>query len=1618
MKNFNINETTDLISYLIQSVSNRQEFEIDDLSVNNSINLVLNLQPFNEYEVFLKLCALNLLNAAIKTETFKDVLSYDLIKSNAAKLVSVIDRLKTCNITYFYNKEENCLYIKLASIVFSFHHVPLISEILKASFNQPISWPGIRLQKIAQPLLNHALKIGEENENVKAILEANNCNNEENNEIGYEMVNSLANDSNTNNIELLNSGVNLTSDKDCTTINKNDIEINQDNHDILNGFNPGDNIEINTYGILKSGKIIVLNDQFVQLELDGNKYIRIKREAISSIEYNIKINSIIPVDLSFANPIIKNVLISEGLYSSETIKTNATITMVESRRIWIATDDKNTGSCYKGSILGYDKEKLVKGQRIYAFPFKKEKVYCVIMGMSYYELYELFENLTLLVKDNISDHKRAQILNLLTFLIKNIKLTESLSKVKELKKQLKDIMPLSASSLDDILEEDLKNEEPEIELLHDTINIEDTSLADVKNDLSNNAKSSPEDNHTNASEIEIYKPESTLLQGPKIVGKIDLSEIWTPKNKKEEEVNDNLTVIPNDSISIYGTNDLLPSMGKIIKMGNTFGFVKPHNQENNLFFNTAELVSYAGIIDTPSVGDEVIYSLGKNAHGPIAVCVHKQCTREIIEELVDKFHYNAKTSGFLKKHIEDFNNLNLETSNDIEGLVYYLNKVGINPKNSFSINNVEKLFAEKLSSNEYVIAIEKLIDIVVKKDSSKCYNLFLRSSSYAKSQKMYDVSKHLIVKALEVFKGEEGKIKYFNGLLKTINTLSNRLSNRIEINERTLIESLEISKYTFSFMPIYVRDTILAYKDFNGITPDKDTIRTGLYKEDYIEELKDNIKLNNADDLLYLTMMKLQLAFHPKEYNPKDDISKFLVNRAKNILAIGDEHRYSDVRYLLRLAYRIKSFEKGFDDTVGLYLMTLGDYTASEIDMYMSGRQSDYKFDDLLKNILVNEVNNTLELTLLAESNVDIKNRIVKEFEKFGKNTDCFDEFPTIVNEVKKRYNQYAENPAINFMSFISYLQTTAILLDREINIVKNDFVKMVSHVTDFNTGQKYQVILDAYNNIMQKIDTITPNLSTHPTEIGYETILPALELLRNNIHQKFVEIEQRVNPIIIIDILDSVGLEDNNTIELKIVIRNAGDSARNVHINKLKVSGNDLIEDNNINIDFRLSAGDEKTINIELHLCDNALKEKIAEVEFDIDYDDIYIANNQRITKSNKIYKTIEFEIKSFVEIENRFRQGAGGEELESGDSMFYGRDVIISNIQQAILTGTKNQIAIYGQKRSGKSSLLNQIRGRLVSDELHSVICGKFSLQGLPDEELKPVRWILKSIAISLLRGIRDRGINKLNKSIISEFFSAESDDFTALREFIEYINTIEELHKSHFVIFIDEFTYLYQLIKDGRVNEDFMRRWIAFIETPGINLQAIVAAQDTLPHFMNESYASNYFNKFSKEPLSYLSKEEALRLIKNPIKEVKFHNHSEELIYEYTSGSAFFTQIFCTRLIDYLNSEKKTTVVGKDEIETVANRLCTGTDRLEPSTFECLTKEADGSNFNELDNKKVLKAIAENTRAGGYTKLDNLDVNLSREQLEKVVDNLYSRRVISKQNDGYSINVKLFVKWILNN
>ena len=1704
MKEIDYKEISSSIAFWTQNEPDELILESDKDLINMATKIVMYIHPQTPNEVFLHLCALNFLNASIKTECYKNKLSYDFIKSNAAKLITIVDEIKDTSVSYYYNKDEYCLYIKLATIVFSFHNVPMTSEILKASFSHPIEWPGVRLQKIAKKLFLSVVDSIEKEMDIQNIVNCNIETNKSYTDIANEYSKSVdidtilsenrsstvSTDYDTKELseesktrlkqDIISAISNCNPDSDgwydlvkiAPKIKKNGIShsaygfqklsmfldvifgdsiqkrhvgtmvylkfplnnmlnnkiitenANQEEDfniemNLLSGLNIGDSVDVSTYGIIKSGKISELNQNFIQLDLDNNRYIRIRIEAISSIE-SIKssVASIKAIDLSFANGILKKILVEEGKYSSLPINTNATITMVESRRIWFVTDDGANASCSKVGIIGINKEKLNKGQRLYVSPFKGDKAYCVFVEMTYFELFECFEKLISQKKDSTKDVLRSHIYSILTYIINNISNPESQTTIKKLKRQIKNVISSTSQSLESTIDEEYYEDDQQKQDSTLDNNNKDYTISNYPKDNSD-IKEEIESDATNVThpQVEIYKPEQLSLQGPKIVGKIDLSIIKDPKKKNDNISTSEIQQEVTDTLPNHIDEDLLPSMGKIIRMGAVYGWIKPNNQTDNIYFNTQELVSYTGIINSPKVGDKVIYSMSKNAQGPIAACIHKQCTREIVEELIDKFRFNTKTCSFLKKHLDDFEIQSFTSSNnDIDnGLSYFLNKVGIEIKDSFSPDEAEKLFAEKLSKDEYIKGVGLLIDDVAKKDPSKSYNLFLRSFSYTKSHKMYNESKNIVEKALRVYKRQDGIIRYFKRLLETIKSLS----DRIEISDSSIENILNSPEILSLSLPLYVRTAIINHRDFNGITPDQKTIRTGLYKEEYIEEVKEYIKQNNADDLPHLTLIKLQLAFHSQEYNPIDDIHNFLISRAKNLLAIGDERLYNEVRYILRLYYNKRSFDSNLDYTVGLYLMTLGEYTASEIEMYMNLREGrkGYKLDDLLHKVVVGDVDNTLDLAMLSNSNKAIRQRIIKEFEEQGKNTDSIEEFPSLLSEVNNRYEIYTSDPTRNFMSFISYLQSCTLLLNNEKNYIENDFDKIVSLVTDFNTGQKYNSILNAYRTIGQKIDNIISKLASHPTQIGYEILMPSLMALKDNIYSKFSEIEERVNPVVVVNVLESVGLMESHTSDLKVEIRNSGNSARDIHINSLKAFGGHLIEENTINIDVRLSAGDEKIINIELHLNDEVFLAKAAEVQFTVDYDDIFIAKEKRINKTTTENRTIRFENESFVEIENKFRHASGGEELDADSDMFYGRESIITTILDAIVANRKNQIAIYGQKRSGKSSLLNKIMGRLESDVDDSVFCGKFSLQGLPDKEPNPIKWILENVAIALVRGIRKKGIKSITKSTISDYFTHEQDSFNALRDFIEFINTIDEFKNSHFVVFIDEFTYLYQLIKEEKVGKDFMRRWIALVETPGINLQAIVAAQDTLPHFMNESYASNYFNKFSKEPLTYLTKEESLMLIKDPIKDVLFLNHSDELIYEYTSGSAFFTQIFCTRLVDYLNL-KTTHIVGEEDIENVANLLCTGTSRLEPSTFECLTKEADGSDFNEEDNKKVLRCIAESTRAGGHVKMNDMNIAYPCERLSDLLDNLYTRRVVSKHDDGYSINVKLFVKWILNN
>ena len=126
----------------------------------------LNIKQNPQYkdDVFLSLCSLNLLNAAIKMEEYKDRLSYGFIKPSVSKLVEFCITHKDDKLTeeLYYSQTKQCMYIRSFGFQFSFHNITITDNIrrfIDSELNIPVKWDGIRLQPIATELLVLAKKL-------------------------------------------------------------------------------------------------------------------------------------------------------------------------------------------------------------------------------------------------------------------------------------------------------------------------------------------------------------------------------------------------------------------------------------------------------------------------------------------------------------------------------------------------------------------------------------------------------------------------------------------------------------------------------------------------------------------------------------------------------------------------------------------------------------------------------------------------------------------------------------------------------------------------------------------------------------------------------------------------------------------------------------------------------------------------------------------------------------------------------------------------------------------------------------------------------------------------------------------------------------------------------------------------------------------------------------------------------------------------------------------------------------------------------------------------------------------------------------------------------------------
>jgi hypothetical protein len=235
---------------------------------------------------------------------------------------------------------------------------------------------------------------------------------------------------------------------------------------------------------------------------------------------------------------------------------------------------------------------------------------------------------------------------------------------------------------------------------------------------------------------------------------------------------------------------------------------------------------------------------------------------------------------------------------------------------------------------------------------------------------------------------------------------------------------------------------------------------------------------------------------------------------------------------------------------------------------------------------------------------------------------------------------------------------------------------------------------------------------------------------------------------------------------------------------------------------------------------------------------------------------------------------------------------------------------------------------------------------------------------------------------------------------------------------VLLIDEFSYIYGQIMNGHISPDFMKNWKAFLQENFFS--TVLVGQDVMPKFKERF--PNEFGTTQDVRVSYLDYDDAVRLIDEPLRiggrlgDSRYRERAIDRIVELTSGSPFYIQIMCNRLVEYMN-RKRAKLVTEADVEQVKNELIRGNNPLGWDDFDNLTSSGDTSPdaISVEDAKKVLMAIAENCKTGPCSR--NAITCETEVPVDAVLDDLVKRDVLEcEQGHYYRIRVGLFKEWLI--
>ena len=567
------------------------------------------------------------------------------------------------------------------------------------------------------------------------------------------------------------------------------------------------------------------------------------------------------------------------------------------------------------------------------------------------------------------------------------------------------------------------------------------------------------------------------------------------------------------------------------------------------------------------------------------------------------------------------------------------------------------------------------------------------------------------------------------------------------------------------------------------------------------------------------------------------------------------------------------------------------------------------------------------------------------------------------------------------------------------------------------------------YNSSNGLIQQFMNDIKNEPTKLSYEALLPLMNKIRLSLKDAFDELIRMSEPKITLKLLSTeTVINEDGTVSLQISVANHKDSSPIKEVSMEVVEDADVkfVKPSETQLHYNAIDGGESSIfKLNVSLSNEIIKNKATAINLLCKYKSGENSRKMETQVSLKLYSPEDYKL-----IDNPYVPIADGGPVPLNSSMFFGREEFIANIVEAITKSPSKQVIIYGQKRCGKSSVMLRLKDQLESTGKN--FCVFFSLGDIIQNltEASFYHKILSSIKDEL-EDLEFNGkiIPDIQFPNVQEFKSEDIEN--PLNTFTKYMRQFKRACKlkggwedRNLVVMIDEFTYLYTEIKMGHISPSIMKQWKAVTQNDKAQFSVVLVGQDVVPSFKKEAYARHAFGVLQDIRLTYLQEEPARALIEKPILdengESRYIGNAVSRIMEYTSRNPYYIQIFCARLVDFMNHNKCIKVTEAD-VNDVANSFVSGEQALEEDKFDNLIRAGEKEDLQEYPEAEIfaiLRQIAVSSKNIGYCCIDDITILGDKKREKEIIKHLIDREVLEQKGENnYRIQVKLFQEWLLN-